>query len=370
MADLPQSIALVYDRVVKWGGAEQVLLSLHELFPQAPLYTAVYNSQTAPWAQVFPQVIPSFLQHFPLARSHHELYPWLTPLAFESLNFNQYSAIISITSADAKGIISRPATFHLCYCLTPTRYLWSHSAHYQKQIAQFFTVPIFNYLKDWDHIAAQRPDAFIAISRTVQERIQKYYHRDSQIVYPPVSSTPFPPSLSNSSDRYFLWVGRLVSYKRPDLVIRLFNDLKLPLRIVGVGNQMPYLRQLAGPHISFTGFVSPSELSTLYSQAQALISVHEEDFGLVYAEAQAAGLPVIALNRGAVSEIITHGQTGYVVSTYAELKQAIVSFRKTAFNTHSLLDNSQRFSKTRFLQEFAKVFTTAWEKHQRLYHLK
>ena len=158
MADLPSRVALIYDRVNKWGGAERVLLALHEMFPDAPLYTSVYNPATAGWAKVFPAVIPTFLQKFPLAKSNHELYPWLTPMAFETLKFDDYDIVISVTSADAKGIITKPGTFHLCYCLTPTRYLWSHEEFYKSQTSPLFH-PLFNYLKSWDLIASRRPDA-------------------------------------------------------------------------------------------------------------------------------------------------------------------------------------------------------------------
>src|SRR3989344_1790311 len=174
MADLPRRIAIVYDHVNKWGGAERVLLALHEMFPQAPLYTAVYDADRAPWAEVFSKIIPTFLQKFPFAKNNHEFYPWLTPMAFESLNFDNYDLVISVTSADAKGIITKPGTFHLCYCLTPTRYLWRHDDFYKSHTFPLVH-PLFTYLKSWDLVASRRPDAYLAISKTVQNRISKYY---------------------------------------------------------------------------------------------------------------------------------------------------------------------------------------------------
>ncbi len=157
MGNLPSRIALVYDRVNKWGGAERVLLALHELFPQAPLYTSVYDPDKAPWAKIFPRVIPSFLNRIPFAGNHHELIPFLTPLAFETFDFSKFDAVISVTSADAKGIVTRPGTFHFCYCLTPTRYLWSHYPDYYRQIPDLlkpFSLPWFKYLKSWDLISS------------------------------------------------------------------------------------------------------------------------------------------------------------------------------------------------------------------------
>ena len=360
MADLPKNIAIVYDRVNKWGGAEQVLLALHELFPQVPLYTAVYNPATASWVKVFPEIIPTFLQYFPFAKSRHELYPWLTPLAFESLNFDQFDAVISVTSADAKGIITKPHTFHFCYCLTPTRYLWSHEIFYKSKVSKLFH-PVFNYLKVWDKIAANRPDSYIAISKTVQSRISSFYHRPSQVVYPPVDIERFSPGTKND---HFLSVGRLVSYKRPEIVVQLFNDLNLPLVMIGSGREEKKLRKLARPNIKILGHVSESELITYYQNSKALISVHEEDFGIVYAEAQAAGKPVLALNRGAVSEIVVQNETGYLASDIEDLKSAIADFSKFKFESQSSIANSQRFSRERFGREFVKVFNEAWTKYK------
>ncbi len=178
-------IALVYDRINKFGGAERVLLALHEIWPDAPLFTSVYHPQRASWADGF-KVIPSFLNKLPLARSRHEILPWLMPLAFESFEFDEFDVVISITSEFAKGIITKPHTFHLCYCLTPTRYLWSgYEDYFQNRAFKFFSQPVVSYLRTWDKIASQRPDEYLAISQEVKKRIKKYYDRDSAVIYPP-----------------------------------------------------------------------------------------------------------------------------------------------------------------------------------------
>ena len=181
-------VAIVYDRVNKWGGAERVLLALHEMFPDAPLYTSVYDSKKAPWARVFPKIYTSFLQYLPFAKSNHELLAPLMPLVFESFNFDNYDLVISVTSEAAKGIKTNSGTLHVCYCLTPTRYLWSHYEDYFKNpVFKLVTKPIINYLKNWDKKAAQRPDVMIAISTEVKNRIKKYYGRDSEIIFPPTN---------------------------------------------------------------------------------------------------------------------------------------------------------------------------------------
>src|SRR3989344_2367668 len=230
-------VALVYDRVNKWGGAERVLLMLHEMFPDAPLYTSVYSREKAPWANVFPEVIPSFLQKFSFLRDRHELLAPLMSLAFESFDFSGYDLVISVTSEAAKGVITKPGTLHVCYCLTPTRYLWSHfDTYFSARGGPAFgwkgiTKPVVTYLRSWDKIAAQRPDVVIAISTAVQDRIKKYYNRGSEIIYPPVDIEKFQrksvDTTSLRSDvvkqrRYFLIVSRLVPYKKVDLAIEAF----------------------------------------------------------------------------------------------------------------------------------------------------
>ncbi|MEK7497519.1 MAG: hypothetical protein AAB656_01225 [Patescibacteria group bacterium] len=181
--------AIVYDRVNKWGGAERVLLTLHEMFPGAPLYTSVYNSKTAPWAAVFPKVYTSFLQNFPFAKNNHELYAILMPIVFESFDFDEYDLVISVTSEAAKGVITKPGTKHICYMLTPTRYLWSgYKEYFKNPLVRFISKPIINYLRSWDKVAAFRPDEIIAISTEVQRRVKKYYNRESKIIFPPAEN--------------------------------------------------------------------------------------------------------------------------------------------------------------------------------------
>jgi len=357
-----QKIALVYDRVNKWGGAERVLLALHELFTDAPLYTAVYNSSTAGWAKVFPQVIPSFLQKFPYASTNHEIYPWLTPLAFESFDFSEYDLVISVTSADAKGIITRPKTKHICYCLTPTRYLWSHEDLYKSQTLKIFH-PLFNYLKTWDKIAAQRPDSYIAISQTVQKRISKYYHRDSVVVYPPVDTDKFlapdQDDVSTLTKDYFLYVSRLVSYKRADIVAEIFNELKLPLKIIGLGGLEKKIRKIVSANVQFLGEVTDDELRFHYQNAKALVYFHEEDFGIVPVESMLSGTPVIGLNRGGLSETVIHGTTGILIDQDDKnaFKHAILNFDHLNFDPQTISQHVQKFSKDRFKKDFLDIIT-------------
>jgi glycosyltransferase involved in cell wall biosynthesis len=358
-------VAIVYDRVNKWGGAERTLLAFHELFPEAPLYTSVYDENKASWAKVFPEIIPSFLQKLPVLRQYHELLGWLTPLAYETFNFDDFDCVISVTSEAAKGIITKPKTLHICYCLTPTRYLWSGYDEYlnkppkplswipfYKQVSQ----PFLKYARNWDMVAAQRPDIYVAISSEVKKRIRTYYGRDSKILFPPVDAERFKiQDLRFKKKDYYLIVSRLVPYKKVDLAIKAFNELGLPLVIVGTGSEEKKLKEMARSNIKFTGFVKDEDLSEYYQNAKAFIYPQEEDFGITAVEAQAAGIPVIAYKKGGALDTVIDGKTGVLFSSQTKdsLICALNRFNKVReWNKNACVKNSEKFSKERFKSEF------------------
>lgn len=297
---MKKRVAIVYDRVNKWGGAERVLLALHEIFPDAPLYTSVYDSKNAPWAKVFPEVKSSFLQKFPFAKSNHEFLAPLMPRAFESFMLTDFDVVISVTSEAAKGVKTKPGTLHICYCLTPTRYLWSGYGEYFKDpFLRTISKPVIDYLKKWDKKVSKRPHKMVAISSEVQKRIKKYYGRNSSVVFPPVTIPGYGQSIMKYPKRYFLVVSRLdYGYKKVDLAVRAFNKLGFPLVIVGTGREEKKLKSMAKSNIRFVGKVSEKELAKHYSRAKALIMPQEEDFGIVAVEAQSMGVPVIAFKKG------------------------------------------------------------------------
>ncbi len=369
-------VALVYDRLNKWGGAERVLLALHKLYPNAPLYTSVYNKEKASWALPFSsgqaKIRASFLQKFPFASSNHELLASLMPISFESFNFDEYDLVISVTSESAKGIITKPQTKHICYCLTPTRYLWSgYSEYFKNPILRFFSKPVVWYLRFWDKIAAQRPDTFIAISKEVRSRIKKYYNRDSEVVYPPlmlgVLSEVIPPANAPSSSSvrvvgspssfatpYFLIVSRLVPYKKVDLAIKAFNKLKLPLKIVGTGSEQGRLKRISGPMIKFLGDLTDRELVRYYSECRALIFPGIEDFGLTILEAQSFGKPVVAFRGGGAQETIIEGKTGlfFDKQNTESLIAAVKQFNNTTIDPEDCIDQASKFSLDKFKEQF------------------
>ncbi len=363
------NVAFVYDRVNKFGGAERVLLALHKIWPKAPLYTAVYDPNRAPWASVF-DVRTSFLQRIPLARTHHELFPWLTPLAFESFSFDEFDVVISVTSAEAKGIITKPHTLHICYCLTPTRYLWSgyedYIAHPGMGVSGHLIAPLLRRmaprLRSWDLIAASRPDHYIAISKLVKARIETYYHREvDAVIYPPVGISQGlalktkPQGEALGKQDYFLTVSRLVGYKRVDLLIDAFNDLGLPLKIIGSGGAKSELQAKAKGNIEFIDrYLTDAELNGYYQRCRAFIFAGNEDFGLVAAEAQATGTPVICYKQSGMAEIIIDGKTGIAFEQQSaqSIKAAVERFGQIRYNAETIRRHVTMFDEAKFAKLF------------------
>lgn len=354
-------VAIVYDRINKWGGAERILLALHQIFPEAPLFTSVYDRQKAEWAKDF-DVRTSFLQKTPFAQSRHELFALVMPIAFENFNFDAYDVVISVTSEAAKGIITKPQAKHICICLTPTRYLWSgYNDYFRGSFFQWVSRPAVSYLRAWDKIAAQRPDVYIAISQEVQGRIKRYYGRKSILVYPPLTIRNQESKIKNHeiAGSYFLVVSRLsrfAQYKRVDLAIKACTELRLPLVIVGDGD-IDYFKQGAGRTVTFIGKVSDEELTTYYKQSFALIFPGNEDFGLTMVEAQFFGKPVIAYRAGGALEIVKEGKTGkfFDTQTVSSLSAALKSFRESDYNREDCIKNAERFTFEQFEKNIKTV---------------
>lgn len=360
-------VAIVYDRVNKFGGAERVLLALHEILPKAPLYTSVYSEKNAKWAKVFPAIHTSFLQAIPFAKNNHEFFPFLMPLAFSLFNFDKYDLVISVTSEFAKNITVKNGK-HICYCLTPTRYLWSHEDEYInfkfKIFNQFLKFLIINWLKKVDLTSSKKPDVIVSISHEIQSRVKKYYRRDSEIIYPPVDTNNlnFKNFKLNSNFKfqiknYYLVVSRLVSYKKVDLAIKAFNKLGHQLIIVGSGREERKLRKIANKNIKFAGFVSERELISLYSHAKALVFPQEEDFGITAVEAQSFGVPVIAYKKGGALDTVVDKKTGifFEKQTVNGLKKAIQQFNNLTIEPSFCIKNAKRFSKQIFRKQFLEL---------------
>lgn len=341
-------IAFVHDYLNQYGGAERVLQVLCDMFPHAPIYTTLYDEKATRGVFANRVIRTSFLQHVPLARRYHHVFSLLMPLAVEQLDTSSFDVVLSVSSSFAKGIITNPSTRHICYCLTPPRYLWDDSHKYIQEFrypgfVKKILPPFLSYLRIWDRQASLRPDEIIAISEFVQQRISKYYRRDSQILYPPVDTTRF--TVSKDPGRYFLMVGRLVSYKKFDLAIRVFNRLGLPLKIAGTGIEHQRLAKLAGPNVELLGQVDDEHLAELYKNARAIVFPQEEDFGIVPLEAMASGRPVIAYRGGGALETVIDGTTGIFFNEQTEesLEAALARFEGMEFTADVCREQAEKF---------------------------
>ncbi len=357
-------IALVYDWVNTIGGAERILVELHKLYPYAPLYTTVHDKSLL-WTKNI-KIITSFLQKIPYSANHHYLFPYLTPLAFESFDLSKFDVVISIAAYDSKGIITKPGTLHISYMLTPTRYLWSHQNYYfRNRILRILRSPIIKHLKKWDLASKNRPDFIISISKTTKERIKRFYNLDSEVVYPPVCLVDKAKNIKKSRANFFLLVSRLVPYKRVDIAIKAFNRLKMPLYIIGKGRAESRLKSIAGSTIKFLGNLTETQLISYYQNCRAVIITSEEDFGIVSVEAQAFGKPVIAFAKGGSQETVKEYITGVYFQTqdaYA-LMDIISKFDSYNFSEKSCIENSRKFSSLLFKNKFKSTVDSYIKKY-------
>ena len=349
-------VALVHDYLNQYGGAERVLEAFCQIFPKAPIYTLLYDKEKTGWAFEDRHIQTSFLQKIPLLKSHHRPFLMLMPLAIEQFDLSQYDLVLSDSASYAKGVITSPKTLHICYCHTPIRYAWDDSHKYIEEfgypglVKKF--IPFFmNYIRLWDEQAAQRVDQFIANSQFVAQRIKKYYHQDSEVIHPPVKTNLF--YLADRPDKYFLMVGRFLPYKRFDLAIESFNQLGLPLKIIGDGPEKKKLQKKAKSNIEFVGLVADEKLKDYYAHCQAFIFPQEEDFGITAVEAMAAGRPVIAYQAGGALEIVQPGITGlfFKEQTTDYLIETLRNFKLTDFDPNLIRKKAMEFDEERFKEK-------------------
>ncbi|KKR46811.1 MAG: Glycosyl transferase group 1 [Parcubacteria group bacterium GW2011_GWA2_40_8] len=353
-------VALVHDYLTQYGGAERVLEALCDIFPQAPIFTLIYDERGTKGVFKERRIVTSFLQNFEFVKKHHRLFPPLMPIAVEQFDLSAYQVVISDSASFAKGIITRPESKHICYCHTPTRFAWDDSHRYVEEFGGYPLImrklaPIFlNWLRIWDHSASLRPDTFIANSYHVQNRIRKYYGRDAEVIFPPVKVDYFSKGKRDEQD-FFLMAGRLIAYKRFDLGIEAARRAGFNLHIVGDGPAKKQLKQLAqgAPNIRFLGAVSDEVLREEYSRCQAMIFPQEEDFGLVAVEAMAAGSPVIAWRGGGALETVQDGKTGmfFEEQTVESLEKALQKFNNNDFSTEYIKEHARNFDTTIFNQK-------------------
>jgi glycosyltransferase involved in cell wall biosynthesis len=357
-------VALVHDFLIQDGGAERVLATIQELYPDAPTYTLFYDPERAHPAFRTKRIMTSHLQRWPLLRGREHWALPLMPAAMEQFDFSAYDLVISSSSSFAKGVIVPPHTRHVCYLHTPTRFLWQDRTSYiddlpQPRLIKSILPHVLHRMRMWDRVAADRPDVVLTNSRTSQERIQRYYGRTSHILYPPVDVDRIP--LSTSTGSYWLTGGRLVGYKRFDLTVKAFTKLNLPLHVFGTGPEYPRLRRIAGPTVTFLGHVSEEEKHTLYKDAIGFIHPQIEDFGITAIEAMAAGRPVLAFGQGGATETIIPGVTGQLfhAQTWEEIGDVIIRFRPDTFDPHVIRRHAETFSRQQFQQRFKEFIASA-----------
>ena len=300
-------VALVHDHLTQNGGAERVLEAMQNIWPNAPTFTLLYDKSVMDKTFGHRDIRTSFLQNIPGALKRSRWLLPLMPTATESYDLSKFDVIVSSTSAFSKGIIPASDAIHICYCHTPTRYLWSDTHSYVDELRvpkaiKKLLPPILSNLRNWDKLASDRVDFFIANSETVRRRIQKYYRRESDVIHPPVEIDQF--SVTDTPKEYYLIGGRLVPYKRYDLVIDAFTKLGIPLKVFGSGPIAKDLQARAGDNIQFLGRVSNEERARLFQDAIAFLHPQEEDFGITPVESMAAGRPVIAYRKGGATETV------------------------------------------------------------------
>lgn len=301
-------VALVHDWLSTLGGAERVLVELHKIFPDAPIYTLFYDKKFKAEHLLDAEIRPSYLQGFPFINKHYKYAAVLMPSAIESFDLSDFDVVISSSVFFSKGLVLRPKTKHICYCYSPTRQLWDlHTGNRESgtgyQLAQ-------HLLRLWDRQAADRVDEFIAISETVRSRIQKYYKKDAKVIYPPVPELPEGSPEKPLKKEYYLTVSRLFPHKNIDIAIDAFNKLGFELVIIGDGPAKKELKRLAGKNIHFLGRQDDETVATYYRHAKAFIMPQEEDFGLTPIEAMQFGVPILALRKGGALETVKEGITG------------------------------------------------------------
>jgi len=365
-------VALVHDFLNQYGGAERVLEAIHGIFPDAPIYTLLYDPQKMRGKFKDADIRPSFLQKFPkfLRKRHKYLLP-LMPTVPETFNLRDFDLVVSSSSAFAKGIVVKPKTIHVCYCHSPMRYSWDWNEKYlteqglgdkRKLLARL----LLNYIRVWDRVAADRVDYFIANSKTTQARIKKYYGQESAVIYPPVEMKGDWENRGNRGNRskaedYFLIVSRLTPYKKIEIAVEAFNKLNLPLIVVGEGSPryVKFLKSITGTKTKFLGWLPDKKIKEYYAECRAFVFPGEDDFGIAPVEAMSFGRPVIALRRGGATETITEGVTGefFNESTIEVMADAVRRFmeKEKEYEPEKIREQAEKFSKEKFVENFKKV---------------
>lgn len=354
------------------GGAERVVEAMHQIWPDAPVYTSVYDAEATLPSFKKMDIRTSVLQRWVGKPHFHKLALPFYPVAFEQFDMSGYDVVLSSTTGFAKGVITGPETCHICYCHTPARFAWrSHEyiaqGSYGRATRRALAL-VLHGLRAWDYASAQRVDCFVANSINTARRIRKFYSRESEVIQAPVECRRFHPS-REAPENYFVVISRLVGYKRIDLAVEAFNRLKLPLWIVGSGPELSRLRALAGPTVKFLGQLPDAEVGRVLANCRALIFPGEEDFGITPLEAMASGRPVVAYAGGGALETVVDGETGvfFHSPTSEALMGAVSCLINGSFETAVLQSRAAQFDLAEFQRRLESYVQAQFRIHRRDY---
>jgi glycosyltransferase involved in cell wall biosynthesis len=346
-------VAIVHYWLLSMRGGEKVLEALSEIYPEADIFTLVYDPDAIKGRLKNHKIKTSFLQKIPCSKKHYQMLLPLMPLALENMDLTGYDLIISSESGPAKGIIPKPDALHVCYCHSPMRYIWDHYFFYHASagfVKRLFMPLVASWLRQWDVSTSARVDCFVANSRHIANRVQRYYRRDAVVIHPPVSVDEF--AVSGNVDDFYLCAGQLVAYKRIDLAVEAFTRLNKKLVVIGTGEEMASLRSKAGPTITFLDHQPFASLKTHMARCKALVFPGEEDFGIVPVEVMASGRPVLAYGRGGAVDTVIEGVSGMLfaeqsvealIDCVERFEQAEESFAPSRIRAHSLQFSKETF---------------------------
>jgi glycosyltransferase involved in cell wall biosynthesis len=363
-------VAIVHYWLVGMRGGEKVVEALAEMYPQADIFTHVYVPEMISEKIREHRIIPTFINALPRAGKMYKTYLPLMPLALEQCDLRGYDLVISSESGPAKGVIPPAEALHVCYCHTPMRYIWNMYHDYRDgagRVTRMMMPALSHYLRMWDVSTAARVDSFVANSETVAKRIRRYYGADSVVIHPPVDTNSFSIAPPSELEDYYLMAGELVSYKRPDLAVRAFNELKLKLVVIGGGDMLDEVRRLAGPTVTVLGAQPFDVLRRHYAKCRALIFPGEEDFGMVPVEAMASGRPVIAFGRGGAVETVAKGLSGvfFAEQTLESISLAVKELDKIEIDPAKIAAHAERFGKDHFFRKMREhIDRRLAEKHR------
>lgn len=362
-------VAIVHHWLVGMRGGEKVLEGLCDLFPQADIFTLVSDPQAISEKIKAHRITASWIQKLPGATRHYARYLPLFPTAIEQFNLSAYDLVLSSDASVTKGVLTRPETCHICYCHSPLRYAWSayhtylnSAGRWKRKLIPF----LLNYLRVWDACAANRVDYFIANSHNVSRRIQKYYRRESTVIYPPIALSQFLPAVHTRD--FYLAAGQWVPYKRFDMAIEAFNRLGRPLWLAGDGPERKRLERLVGPNVRILGKLDDDQFRQALSECRALIFPGEEDFGMIVPEAHASGRPVVALARGGALETVLPKLNGVLFEeeSVEALCAAVREFEsvEAQFDVRQIQASAAAFSEDRFREAMTAFVTGKMAEHQ------